>query len=62
MPQQTNAELRTELKAAISSVRQQIAVQSTADHYLGSENITANALSELRSELANLEDALAGLP
>ena len=62
MPSESNAELRSELKTAIATVRQQIAVQSTADHYVGSERITQETLSELRSELVRLEEALAGLP
>ena len=62
MPPETDAELRRELQTAIAAVRQQIAVQSTADHYVGSEGITEKALSELRSELVRLEEALAGLP
>ncbi len=62
MPPQSNSELRSELTTAIATVRQQITVQSTADHYVGSERITEEALNELRSELVQLEEALAGLP
>ena len=61
MPPESTAELRVELEAAIAAVRQQMAIQSTADHYIGSEGITEEALGELSSELARLEDALAGL-
>lgn len=61
MASESNTELRAELRTAIAAVRRQIAVQSTADHYIGSEAITAEALVELRSELARLEEALAGL-
>ena len=61
MASESNSELRAELRTAIAAVRRQIAVQSTADHYIGSEAITAEALGELRSELARLEEALAGL-
>ena len=61
MQPESNAELRDELKTAIAAVRQQIAVQSTADHYVGSEGITEEALAELKSELDRLEEALAEL-
>lgn len=62
MQPESNAELRTELKTAIAAVRRQIAVQSTANHYVGSESITEEALGELQSELVRLEEALARLP
>ena len=61
MPAESDARLREELVEAIANVRRQIDVQSTADHYIGSEGITVQALGELQSELAQLEDALAGL-
>ncbi len=61
MQSESDAELRGELKAAIAKVRQQIATQSTADHYVGSEGVTADAMGELRSELRRLQEALAGL-
>lgn len=56
-----DALLREELEEAIGKVRHQIEIQSTSNHYVGSERITKNALSELESELAQLEDALARL-
>ena len=61
MQPESDADLRSELKTAIAAVREQITIQSTADHYVGSEGITEEALSNLRSELVRLEDALAGL-
>lgn len=61
MPSESTAELHVELEAAIAAVRQQIAIQSMADHYIGSEGITEEAIGELSSELARLEGALAGL-
>jgi hypothetical protein len=56
-----NAQLREELKAAIAKVRHQIEVQALSDHYVGSGRITEEAIGELRTELAQLEEALANL-
>ena len=61
MATESNARLREELVDAIANVRRQIDVQSTSDHYLGSGRITEEALSELQSDLSQLEEALAGL-
>lgn len=43
MPTTSNAQLRSELESAIKKVREKIAIQSTADHYIGSEPITQEA-------------------
>ena len=61
MARETDAQLREELEEAIGKVRHQIDIQSTADHYIGSEGITEAALGELKSELVQLEEALARL-
>jgi len=53
--------IRQELQDAIAEVRHQIEIQAMSDHYVGSEGITTEAISELRSELAELETALADL-
>ncbi len=61
MNTRSNDELRTELKDAIANVRHQIEIQAMSDHYIGSGRITEEAIGELRSELAQLEEALANL-
>jgi hypothetical protein len=61
MSQQSQEPLREELEAAIVKVRHQIEVQQISDHYVGSGSITAEAIGELRAELAQLEDALTNL-
>ena len=53
--------LREELEEAIAKVRHQIEVQRISNHYVGSGRITALAVRELQTELAQLEDALANL-
>jgi hypothetical protein len=58
MTAKPNGPLREELEEAIVKIRHQIEIQSMSDHYIGSEKITEDALSELQSELAELEDAL----
>ena len=52
---------REELQEAILNVIHQIEVQMSSNHYVGSERIEEEALSELRSKLDPLQDALAGL-
>ena len=61
MANESDAQLREELEVAAGKVRHQIESQSTADHYLGSERISQEALRELQSELSQLEEALARL-
>jgi 16S rRNA G966 N2-methylase RsmD len=56
-----NDQLREQLKQAIANVRHQIEIQGMSDHYIGSGAITAEAIGELRSELTQLEQALADL-
>ncbi len=55
MTQDSN--LRRELDDAICKVRQQIEIQSVSNQYIGSEEISAEALSELQTELNQLEAA-----
>ena len=59
----TNEDLRSELKDAIAKVRYQIEVQLSTPSYISSPGHSGNeiALAALRTELAELEDALAGL-
>ena len=52
-----DAELRNELDDAIAKVRHQIEIQTVSNHYIGSEQISAEALTELRGELTQLEAA-----
>jgi hypothetical protein len=52
-----DSNLRRELDDAICKVRQQIEIQSVSNHYIGSEEISAEALSELQTELNQLEAA-----
>jgi 23S rRNA A2030 N6-methylase RlmJ len=61
MSQHSQEPLREELEAAIVKVRHQIEIQQISDHYVGSGTISAQAIRELRVELAELEDALANL-
>jgi hypothetical protein len=61
MSNQDDPPLRDQLDAAIANVRHQIEIQSVSNHYLGSEEISAEALRELRVELAQLEAARADL-
>ena len=61
MSRRSQDPLREELEAAIAKVRHQIEIQQISDHYVGSGSITVQAISELRVELAALEDALANL-
>ena len=56
-----DASLRAELEEAISKIRQQIEVQLMSDHYIGSGQITADAVGELQTELTQLKQALADL-
>ena len=56
-----DADLRDQLNGAIAKVRHQIDVQASSNHYIGSEEITAEALRELQDELARLEAARADL-
>ena len=60
---ESDAELRRELQAAIANVRRQIDVQSGANNYngIGFPSGRVVALRELEDELAQLEEALAGL-
>jgi hypothetical protein len=52
-----DSNLRRELDDAICKVRQQIEIQSVSNQYIGSEEISAEALSELQTELNQLEAA-----
>jgi ribosomal protein L29 len=61
MSTHTQEPLREELKEAIANVRHQIEVQQVSNHYVGSGQISAEAIRELQVELAQLEDALANL-
>jgi hypothetical protein len=54
-------QLRDELKEAIARVREQIDIEERSGHYIGDGSITVGALAELRTELAQLEEALANL-
>ena len=60
---ETSKDLRRELKDAIAKVQQQIDVQSSTPSYISSPGHSGNevALTALRAELTELEDALAGL-
>jgi hypothetical protein len=59
---ESDEELRAELKAAIAKVTHQIDIQSGSGHFAASGPSSRESLiQELQSELANLEDALAGL-
>ncbi len=57
----TQNPLRHDLEVAIAKVREQIDVQERSTHYIGDGPIASEAVAELRAELAELEDALAGL-
>jgi hypothetical protein len=54
-------QLRDELKEAIARLREQIDIEERSGHYIGDGSITVGALAELRTELAQLEEALANL-
>jgi hypothetical protein len=60
--EESTEELRRQLRAAIANVRRQIDVEDRASHlgHRGPE-FGPTAADELRAELAQLEDALAGL-
>jgi len=59
----THAEnpLRQELEDAIAKVRAQIEVEQRSGHYIGDNAIVSGAIAELQAELAQLQEALAGL-
>ena len=55
----TDTKLRDELDEAIAKVRHRIDVQASSNHYIGSEEINAEAMHELQDELSGLEAARA---
>ena len=55
----TDTKLRDELDEAIAKVRHRIDLQSSSTHYVGSEEINAEAMHELQDELSRLEAARA---